>query len=267
MLRDALVRLPGIATWPCDEINYIWRHGNVRFPSDEFIPAMATPRIATYIRSRFDWVSRYYAAPYVLEKTCANSLRVGFVDRVVPDARYVFIRRDGFDVVGSAVERWQAKLDIPYLARKARFVPLTDLPYYASRYAWNRVYRLISGRRRLSFWGPQLHDLQQLLARHTLEEICAIQWSRCVESSLAAAADIAADRWTEVSYEDLVGQPAQTLARVVSRLGITADNHAITAATRDFSSSSVGKGRSELGARVEAIRPLIARTMHRLGYG
>ena len=29
MLRDVLTKLPGVATWPCDEINYIWRHGTV----------------------------------------------------------------------------------------------------------------------------------------------------------------------------------------------------------------------------------------------
>ena len=28
MLRDALCVLPGFDTWPCDEGNYIWRHGN-----------------------------------------------------------------------------------------------------------------------------------------------------------------------------------------------------------------------------------------------
>ena len=36
MLRDALTALPDCGTWPCDEINYVWRHGNVGFPSDEF---------------------------------------------------------------------------------------------------------------------------------------------------------------------------------------------------------------------------------------
>ena len=54
MLRDLLTELPGVGTWPCDEINYIWRHGNVQYPSDEFIPHMATPRIRKYIRKQFD---------------------------------------------------------------------------------------------------------------------------------------------------------------------------------------------------------------------
>ena len=37
MLRDVLCNLDGVGSWPCDEINYIWRHGNVKNPSDEFL--------------------------------------------------------------------------------------------------------------------------------------------------------------------------------------------------------------------------------------
>ena len=43
MLRDVLTSFDGIGTWPCDEINYIWRHGNVRYPSDEIPADRATP--------------------------------------------------------------------------------------------------------------------------------------------------------------------------------------------------------------------------------
>ena len=35
MLRDVLTALPGFETWPCDEINLAWRHGNRALPSDE----------------------------------------------------------------------------------------------------------------------------------------------------------------------------------------------------------------------------------------
>ncbi|MCO6439705.1 MAG: hypothetical protein J5I81_01195 [Nitrococcus mobilis] len=77
MLRDVLTQIPGVASWPCDEINYIWRHGNVRYSSDEFMPAMATPAIRCYICRQFAWVGRRYDAQTVVEKTCANSLRGG----------------------------------------------------------------------------------------------------------------------------------------------------------------------------------------------
>ena len=38
----------------------------------------------------------------MVEKTCANTLRLPFVDKVLPEARYLHIVRDGVDVVASA---------------------------------------------------------------------------------------------------------------------------------------------------------------------
>jgi len=76
MLRDALTGVPGVSTWPCDEINYIWRHGNKRHPSDEFTPEMVTSDIRRYVNHRFDRVASRCHAHTVVEKTCANSLRM-----------------------------------------------------------------------------------------------------------------------------------------------------------------------------------------------
>ena len=44
MLRDILSTFEGVATWPCDEINYIWRHGNMSYPSDEIPRELANPK-------------------------------------------------------------------------------------------------------------------------------------------------------------------------------------------------------------------------------
>ena len=48
MLRNILTNFDGVKTWPCDEINYILRHGNVRHPSDEFGVEHATPEVKQY---------------------------------------------------------------------------------------------------------------------------------------------------------------------------------------------------------------------------
>ena len=80
MLRDVLTQMPGVGTWPCDEINYIWRHGNTRFPTDEFGPQQATPAVKAYIQRIFVRFAEKHKLAYVVEKTCANSLRVGFVE-------------------------------------------------------------------------------------------------------------------------------------------------------------------------------------------
>jgi hypothetical protein len=267
MLRNVLTSLPGVPTWPCDEINYIWRHGNVRYPSDEFTPNMARPEVCRYIRRQFDWVARKYQAHAVVEKTCANSLRVGFVDRVVPEAKYIFIRRDGLDAVGSALKRWKAELDIPYLARKARFVPTSDLPYYASRFLWNRIYRMFSRDERLAFWGPKLDGMEELLHKYSLEEVCALQWKRCVDKAAADLAEMPADRWTEVGYEDFVKAPETGLKELLEFLGINGGEELIAKAVEGVSPRSIGKGREQLGKEaVDRLGQLMEQTLARYGY-
>jgi hypothetical protein len=267
MLRDALARLPGAATWPCDEINYIWRHGNVRYGSDEFRERMARPGVQRYIQRQFDWVARRYDASMVVEKTCANSLRVPFVDRVLPEARYVFIRRDGVDAVGSAIKRWKAPLDLPYIARKTRFVPPVDLPYYAARYFGHRLHRLFSRERRLAVWGPQLDDMDTLLARHPLDEVCALQWQRCVESARRAFESMPSDCWVEVAYEDFVRQPEAELDRVLDSLGVDVAPETRSEAVIDVRAESIGKGRAALDQRaIDRIEARVQDTLVRYGY-
>jgi hypothetical protein len=267
MLRDVLCSLDDIATWPCDEINYIWRHGNISHKSDEFEPSMAHPGVAAYIRNQFAWVARKYKARIVVEKTCANSLRVPFVDAVLPDAKYIFIRRDGIDAVGSAMKRWTADLDIPYLMRKVRFTPLSDLPYYGGRYVWNRIYRLFSKEDRLAFWGPQLDNMSELLVEYSLDEVCALQWQACVEKSANALSNIHEDRWIEVAYEDFVKEPESELQKILSFLQLDLPAEALRESVMQVRSDSVGRGRAALDeAALERLETLVHDTMQRFGY-
>jgi hypothetical protein len=96
-------------------------------PYDELGPEQATPAVVRHMRGRFEDVARGSGAATVVEKTCANSLRVAFVNRILPEARYLFIVRDGRDAAASAVERFSAPLDWRYTLRKLRYAPAADL--------------------------------------------------------------------------------------------------------------------------------------------
>ncbi|HIO03821.1 MAG TPA: sulfotransferase [Alphaproteobacteria bacterium] len=267
MLRDVLTSFDGVCTWPCDEINYIWRHGNVRYPSDEIPAQRATPAIKKYIRQRFSDIRQQYNADIVVEKTCANSLRVPFVDAVLPDAKYILIYRDGIDATGSAKERWTAKLDIPYILEKVRFVPKTDLPYYGLRYFWARVYRFISREKRLAFWGPALDGMQSVLQNHTLNEVCALQWQRCVDNAEKAFSDMPADKVVRVRYEDFVRQPVEELSRILEFIGKEVEPEKIATAVERVSPRSLGKGRKALGEQqVANLEELVGETLKRYDY-
>jgi len=265
LLRDIISSLDGFDTWPCDEINYIWRHGNRSASTDELQPSDARPDVRRYIRRAFDRQQSRAGGGAVVEKTCANSLRVGFVNQVFPDARIVYIMRDARDVVASAMERWTASLDVGYLARKARFVPPADLPYYALKYARSRLNLFGAGERRLSTWGPRFEGLGDLVGTRTLAEVCAHQWSRCVASS-AAQLDAFVDpsRVLRVRYEVLVTEPTVEIRRVAVFLAAEGLPMYKTPKVR---ASSVGRWRTALTLeQQESVTSIVGEQLSTAGY-
>lgn len=249
MLRDVICKLPGFGTWPCDEINYIWRHGNARWPSDELPAELATAGVRTHINRQFARCARRGPLNHVVEKTCANSLRVPFVDRVLSEAQYIFIYRDAIDAVASAIKRWKAPLDLVYTLKKARFVPLTDIPYYSLRFVKNRLYRLHSRERHLAFWGPMPDGLMTLPEQHSLFELCAMQWNACVKLAAEALKGMPPRKVHVVSYEDFVASPVRQLRAICSFLDVE-PYYPLDQAVQAVSDSSVGKGMHDIAPSI-----------------
>ncbi|TWT87100.1 Sulfotransferase domain protein [Pseudobythopirellula maris] len=246
MLRDALCRLDGFATWPCDEINYVWRHRNAAHPDDELRAEHASPRTISSVRRCFAKQAARTGARFLVEKTCANSLRVPFVNRIVPEAKYLLIVRDGRDVVASALKRWSATLDWAYVLAKTRYVPKADLAYYATRYALNRLHRFGGRDRRLKEWGPRYSGMPESLIRHSLDLVCAEQWERCLTKSENDLALFSSDRVEVVTYEDYVTRPAMELTKIASFLGVKLSENAAQRFTADVTPRSIGAWRRGL---------------------
>jgi hypothetical protein len=267
MLRDILCEFKGVGTWPCDEINYIWRHGNISKETDQFDKSMATPRIKKFINNEFDKIAKKYDLDVIVEKTCANSLRVPFVDEIIPDAKYIFIYRDGLDAAGSAKKRWTAKLDIPYILKKVKYVPLMDLPYYGLRYFWHRIYKIFSKEKRLALWGPQFNGLDEALNKYSLEEVGALQWKKCVDLSEEAFKNISEDRLVRVKYEEFVTNPQIELKKILDKYEINYSDNEIKEYTKSVTNKSLGKGRKAFdNEQTKKISSLIKDSLQRYGY-
>ncbi|MBO6577019.1 MAG: sulfotransferase [Rhodothermales bacterium] len=249
MLRDAVTRAASnVGTWPCDEINYIWRHGNASHPTDELRRHHARPEVKKYIVGRFEQLRQQANWFAVVEKTCANSLRVPFVDEVLPNARFVCIERNGMDVVNSALKRWSAPVDWRYLARKARFVPAADVPYYGSRYLMNRCSKVFGGKSRLSSWGPRFPGMDLALEEQPLAAVCALQWRACVQAARRDLALLDSGRSVTVQYEDFVVDPVRWLGIITEFLGESVSQRRLEEIATTVSTSSVGRWKSELSS-------------------
>lgn len=183
---------------------------------------------------------------FIVEKTCANSLRVPFVDSVLPEAKYIFLIRDGRDVVASATKRWQAPLDISYLLAKAKYVPKSDLYYYASRYFLNRLSKTSSSDKALSVWGPKFEGMKAMSGQESLEYVCASQWVRCVESSQQAFDNMDEAKVISIRYEDFVSRPVAALESIAQFVGLRHNLPALEHACAQVRTSSSRENQAEL---------------------
>jgi len=267
MLRNLLCNFDGVGTWPCDEINYIWKHGNIGSLTDELSPAMATTSVIKYIRNQFNKFAHKEKLGFVVEKTCANSLRVDFVHKVFPEAKFIFIVRDGIDVVGSSSLRWTANLDIPYIIKKIKYIPFTDLHYYSIRYFINRVNKIRSKEKKLSFWGPQFIGIDKSNKQYSLEEVCALQWKKCVDLSEDALSKMNDDKVIRTSYESIVLNPELELSRILTSLNIPFLMNDLKNATHGLTSNNIGKGRKTLSIKkFNLVSKILSITLKKYGY-
>lgn len=242
-LRDALCTLPALQTWPCDELNPLWRTGNSAHPNDQLTPDHARTDVTERIRNAFERQARKRPSAGLVEKTCANTLRLPFVDTVFPDARYVEIVRDGRDAASSAADRWGSSFDLAYTLRKLRFVPTVDLRDVAIRQVKNRV-----GRRdrpenaTFSSWGPRWDGIDELIAGGASKElVSAHQWAACVSSSRNFMSDLPATRRLTIAYEDFVAEPRRSLQSICTHFDVAASQPALQHAASSIHPRSVGR--------------------------
>jgi hypothetical protein len=200
----------------------------------------------------------------LLEKTCANTLRVPFVRQVFPEARLIHIVRDGRDVIPSAFHRWRSTPTWSYRLRKAAFLPASALFRQGLRYLFRSLQRTAKGPP--PRWGPHYPGMEADLQRCSLERVCAQQWTACVTATLDALATLPPKHVLTVHYETLVSDP-RAVNRIAAFLDLdcTQTLHAYYTAT--LRRDTIGHGRKAFDAATwNDLQPHIRPTLQRLGY-
>lgn len=149
--------------------------------------------------------------PRLLDKTPENALRIPFLRGAFPDARFVFLHREMRPNVSSILAGW----------RHDGFVNVPDLPGWDRR-SWcfllPRGWRSLNGR--------------------SLSDVAAVQWRRANEEALHALEPLSRDRWTSLSYSELVIAPNPTIRRLCAFLQIEVDPVLADLISRDLPLSS-----------------------------
>jgi uncharacterized protein (TIGR03032 family) len=164
----------------------------------------------------------------LVEMTPRNAVRVPFLARAFPDARFVYVFRDPRRTISSALEVWRAKT----------FVTYPDLPGWDGE-PWSLL--LVPGWR----------DLRGL----PLEEVVARQWQITTRTLLDDLEALPSERWCVASYDDLVERPGEEIARLCHFLGLGWDH--------EPAARSVTPPELETAASVDAVLPKVRAEMER----
>lgn len=242
-----------LAYWP-GEAHEVWEadhHPALQgWSSNELGAEDPDDAAAARIRRSFFLVTG--SSKRLIDKTPRNALRVPFIDAVFPDARFIYLQRDGRDNVNSLINAWRTPRYRTYRLPEPHRIPGVDPQWWK--------FTLYPGWRE-DTTGP-------------LEVVCAKQWKLSNDFALAALDGIAAERRERVRYEDLAADPEDEVGRLLGFLELPYESavrdKAVAARTKPVNvvtPPEAGKWRRENPAEIERILPLIRPTMEALGYG
>lgn len=173
------------------------------YASNRMDAAAATPDVIAELRRRFlaKLRDRDGNAPLrrplrLLEKTPKNALRVPFLARVFPEARFVYLQRDVRQTLGSMIDAWQS----------GRFNTYPQLP------GWNGPP-----------WSLLLTPGWRELIGKPLAQIVATQWGITVRTLLDDLAALPRERVQTIGYDALLADPAAEISRLCRALDFVWD--------------------------------------------
>jgi len=250
-----------------DEPRLIWRYGNDR-RSDQLAEADARPEVVRHIRKKFAERVRSGGGSRLLEKTPSNALRIGFVDRVFPDCRFVHVIRHPVDAVPAIRGFWQnhstgvRNTSGSRIKRRLREASWRQLPHYGTEF----IRRVIGRYTRMAgpnLWGPRIVGLKQMVRELSPLEVACIQWRTCVESACRAGRALSADRYFEFKLEEMTEHTVRDLLQFLQ----IDDDQIVEAFRQRHDSGRAGAGRTR--ANEEELRQIadyLEPTMQWLGY-
>jgi CelD/BcsL family acetyltransferase involved in cellulose biosynthesis len=149
-------------------------------------------------RRRYKRLMSASAGLTMVEKSSINALRIGYLDALAPEARFVHIVRDGVDVAHS-IER------IAAVTRRLTFRPALNKWWGVDNVKWTTLSR--DGRAG-GYYPDEVRLLRTDAQRGAYEWLLSLRevgaWRACLGS-----------RFCELRYQDLIDNPRETLRAVM----------------------------------------------------
>lgn len=264
LMGELLAAHPALAH--VEEPRLTWRYGNDS-KSDMLRPEDARPEVCRFIRQRFASAVQQGGKQRLIEKTPSNSLRMEFVERVLPGCLFVHIIRDGVESSLAIRRFWQQHargVKPRKLWERLREMNPRQFPYYGKEFVRRVMPKPLAALVKQPVWGPRIPGIDSLLKELELIEVCALQWRTCVETACHYGRTLPADRYMECRLEEM--SPA-LLKSVHEFCQLEPSPEVEAAFARDFDAGQTRHRRAEASAEdVELIHKWTETTLKWLGY-
>ncbi|MCP4908249.1 MAG: sulfotransferase [bacterium] len=205
-----------------------------------------------------------------LDNLAYHSLRISFANAVLPNAKIIFVTRDGRAAIPEMVRGWTMKTSIVGTARNTRrSINLRTLPRLALRFGVNYLSGILKGRR--ATWGPAVPGLREFSGNRAIAEVVAFQWGELNRIALEGLRSIPKERWIQVRFEDLIDRPEEEFLKIARFADVQSPDAVSQYASVFVSPNNIPKQSQWTAAEVSAdewekIDPLIASMQRALGY-
>ena len=230
----------------------------------------ATPELREQIAASCVRELRKTGKERYVDNLAANAMRIPFVDALFPDAKIVFVARDGRGAIPEMLHGWTAKASVVMTARRTkRTLHWRTFPRLALRFARNYLTSRLRSRR--STWGPAPPGLPEFAAGHSAAETAAFQWLAINQVALGDLERLPKDRWLEVRFEQMIDDPAGSFARIAEFVEAKDPGQIVERARhyvdpQNIPTMSQGVRAEPTHSEWASIHELIASMQARLGY-
>lgn len=223
MMLHCLGSHPDVVPW--HEPRPVWVYADPGRTHDVFEEADASEKVIRYVRKRFLDYQEKHGSRRIAEKTPSNVLRIPYVHRIFPEARFVYLIRNPLAQFASAREAWHRPVGWTRVWRRIAITPRSQLHHYAGAFARDFVAMALRRRRRRSTFGERYPGMQEDLERLPHEVVVGKQWDYCSRRAEADLARLDPALVLRLRYEDLVAEPVPRFRDVFAHFGLDVPTH------------------------------------------
>ncbi len=283
---ELLDKHPHVSQWY--EPYFVWDRFFRMAPHDERTAEDATARVKGQILRDFDRYRKNKECLVLIDKSPRNSLKIPFILKIFPRARFVHLLRDGRDVTLSIHKEWQRRrsivqdpnqkgrfnyfkaLDVlkKFLARQTfRQDKLRALWFETHGHFFNRTRQLNRLRWQGEIgWGPRFKNWQKVYTQTSLLQFNAHQWSACVKCIRRDWDLIQQQNRLTIRYEDLITNPEIKINEILDFIGVTSSKEFI-ASLPELKAGNYNKWKSEFTtSQLKEIYSILTPPLLKLGY-